>query len=308
MNLPMSWSSAAVWMSSCSRSSEPHHLRDLARVAGDRRGMAGGHRVSHRQRLEHRVEQADLERRQLARALRELLAALEGLDAGAEQVLEDEEHDGEEPDGADPDAAVAVRDAGGEQAGGELRRQHRDVDRRARCPRTRLASIDRLVDGDQSAKFRKFVIMKTSSTTAAKPSPSASPGMIVRRGVRMSRPADDRERGVDDDVAASAFATARREMKASTSDEPAPIAAAGAGPRSAMARTSARNEPVMRTPSHLDGVHVAAHGQDEQQQTPARGAASPRHSSDRHGDGRRGTQHRELGAQDEPLRLVTTFL
>ena len=36
----------------------------------------------------------------------ELLAAVVGLDAGLEQVLEDEQHDGGEADGADAEALV----------------------------------------------------------------------------------------------------------------------------------------------------------------------------------------------------------
>ena len=82
-------------------------------------------------------EETHLERGQLAGALLELLATLEGLDAGAEQVLEHEQHDGEQPDRADADLAVAERDAGGEQAGRELRREHVEVDRADAVDRTR---------------------------------------------------------------------------------------------------------------------------------------------------------------------------
>ena len=46
----------------------------------------------------------------------EFLAALERLDAGAQEVLEDEQHDGEQADRADADLAVAERHAGREQA------------------------------------------------------------------------------------------------------------------------------------------------------------------------------------------------
>ena len=115
MNLPMSCSSAAVWIRSCSRSSTPEHRGDLARVARDGGGVARGHRVAHRQRLQHGREQADLQRGELARALLELLAALVRLDAGAQEVLEDEQHDRGEADRADAEVAVGEGDAGGQQ-------------------------------------------------------------------------------------------------------------------------------------------------------------------------------------------------
>ena len=94
---------------------EAEQAGHLARVAGDGGGVARRHGVAHRERLHHGVDEADLERRELLRPLLELLAAVVGLDAGLEQVLEDEQHDGGETDGADAEALVAEGDAGGQQ-------------------------------------------------------------------------------------------------------------------------------------------------------------------------------------------------
>ena len=87
--------------------------RELARVAGDRSRVASGHGVAHRQRLHDGVDEPDLQRGELLGPLRELLASLVRLDAGLEQVLEDEQHHGGEPDGSDAEALVAERDTGG---------------------------------------------------------------------------------------------------------------------------------------------------------------------------------------------------
>ena len=82
---------------------------DLARVAGDRGGVARGHLVAQRERLQHRAEEADLERGELARAPLELLLALHRAQRGPQQVLEDEADDGEQADRAR--VAVARRRA-----------------------------------------------------------------------------------------------------------------------------------------------------------------------------------------------------
>ena len=108
---------------------EPKQPRHLARVAGDGGGVPCGHRVAHRQRLEDRADEPDLERRQLTRPVLELLAALVGLDAGAQEVLADEQHDGEQPDRAHADALVDERDAGGKQRHGDLNREDGEVER-----------------------------------------------------------------------------------------------------------------------------------------------------------------------------------
>ena len=76
------------------------------------------------------VSRPDLQRRELLRAHCELLASLEGLRCPARsEVLEDEQHDGERGRPPHADLAVAECDARGEQAGRELRRQHRQVNR-----------------------------------------------------------------------------------------------------------------------------------------------------------------------------------
>ena len=68
---------------------------DLARVAGDGGGVARGHLVAQRERLQHGAEQADLERGELARAPLELLLALDRAERRPQQVLEDEADDGD---------------------------------------------------------------------------------------------------------------------------------------------------------------------------------------------------------------------
>ena len=122
----MSCSSAAVWIRSCSRSSRPEHPGDLARVARDGGGVARGHRVAHRQRLQHGREQPHLQRGEFARALVEFLAALLGLDAGPQDVEEDEQHDGGQPDRRHAEMAVGERDARGQQAVANSDGQRRD--------------------------------------------------------------------------------------------------------------------------------------------------------------------------------------
>ena len=61
---------------------------------------------------------------------------------------------------------------------------------------------------------------------------------------------------------------------ASTSDEPTPITAAGAGPSSAIASTIARKEPEIRTTADLDGQHVAADREDEEEADELEGCQS----------------------------------
>ncbi len=138
MNLPMSCSSAAVWIRSCSRSATTEAAGDLACVTRDGGRMPRGHRVAHRQRLHDGAEQPDLERRELTRALVQLLPALVRGQARAHQVLEDEEHDGEQADGADADPAVTERDAGGEQPCRELGREDGQERRPKRLARRAL--------------------------------------------------------------------------------------------------------------------------------------------------------------------------
>ena len=82
---------------------------DLARVAGDRGGVARGHLVPQREGLQHRAEEADLERGELARAPLELLLVLHRAQRRPQQVLEDEPDDGDQADGGD--VAVARRRA-----------------------------------------------------------------------------------------------------------------------------------------------------------------------------------------------------
>ena len=132
-------------------------------------------------------------------ALLELLAALVGLDAGLEQVLEDEEHDGRETDGADAEALVAERDAGREQAGRELRRQHGEVDGLEALAERHLART-RAASPATITKLRKFVTMNTTQDEAGEDQ------RVLRRPERPPRPslddqrADQRERGPDREV------------------------------------------------------------------------------------------------------------
>ncbi len=101
-------------------------LRDLARVARDRRRMPGGHRVAHRQCLQDRREQAHLQRGELACALGQLLPTILGLDAGAQDVEEDEEDHRGQADRRHAEVPVGEGDARRQEPGGELRRQRRD--------------------------------------------------------------------------------------------------------------------------------------------------------------------------------------
>ncbi len=59
---------------------DAEHLRHLARVPRHGGGMARGHGIAHGQRLQHGVQQPDLEGRQLTGALTELLATLVHID------------------------------------------------------------------------------------------------------------------------------------------------------------------------------------------------------------------------------------
>jgi hypothetical protein len=81
---------------------EPEHRARPRASSGRPRPNGGRHRVAHRQRLQHRREQPDLQRRELLGAALELDPALVRLHARADQVLEDEQHDGEQPDAPTP--------------------------------------------------------------------------------------------------------------------------------------------------------------------------------------------------------------
>ena len=103
---------------------EPRLDRDLARVAGDRGTVAGGHPVAQVQRSQQRGEQRDLEAGELAGPQLELVGALLGDQQGADQVLEDEHQDAEQDDGLGADLDVGEGDADREHRRGELGRQH----------------------------------------------------------------------------------------------------------------------------------------------------------------------------------------
>ena len=126
----MSCSRPAVWTSSWSSVGEPGRGGDLARVAGDGGAVARGHPVAQVERAQQRAEQRDLEAGELLGAQLELVGALLGDEQGADQVLEDEEHDAEQGDGrgarpgrrrqATPSASSAAASSDG--SSGEERR------------------------------------------------------------------------------------------------------------------------------------------------------------------------------------------
>ena len=102
----------------------------------------------------------------------------------------------------------------------------------------------RLRYSDTEPKLAAFISMYTSPTSAAKPSASSPPVPEVAR--RMIQPPAS---GKATNVIAfhSVSRTERRRATSSASTETAPMNAAGAGPSSAIASTSARNDPDMRT-------------------------------------------------------------
>ena len=81
---------------------QPQHLGDVAGVARDGSGVAGGHGVAHRERLHDGGKDADLQRAEFLGALGELHTALVGLDPRAREVMEDEEDHGQQVTAAMP--------------------------------------------------------------------------------------------------------------------------------------------------------------------------------------------------------------
>jgi hypothetical protein len=88
-----------------------------------------------------------------------------------------------------------------------------------------------------------FVAMKTSTTTAQNPTVSVSAGI---RPFAISPPRSGNTAQIA--VSASAFGNARRESTAVSTAVLVPIAIAGAGPSSVIARTVDRNAPERRIP------------------------------------------------------------
>ena len=198
MNLPMSCSSAAVCTTSCSRSESPSSRGDLARVARDGRGVARRHLVAQRQRLQHRAEQPDLERCQLARAPLELLLALRSSSARSAAGT-----------GRRGRSRRADRSPRGSRPDRRRRRRRSAVRWRtrraapARRSRRRLARIDHpsktLKSTAMSRKFSTFVAMKTANTSRMY---AAGPRLEQRRPAdQLERePADQREESIGRDV------------------------------------------------------------------------------------------------------------
>ena len=114
-----------MWTSSSSRLREAGALRDRPRVARDGGRVPGGHLVPQVEGAEQRAQHPDLEAGQLFGSDLELLGALLGLQQGAEQVLEDDEHDAEQRDPGEPDLVVDEGDADRHQRGRELGREQR---------------------------------------------------------------------------------------------------------------------------------------------------------------------------------------
>ena len=81
--------------------------RDLAGIAGDRGRVARGHRIAHRERLQHGRQHADLQRPELLGALHQLLPAIVRGHGRAREVVEDAQDDDQQDQRGDPDPVVA---------------------------------------------------------------------------------------------------------------------------------------------------------------------------------------------------------
>ena len=245
---------------------EAQHPGDLARVAGDGGRVARGHRVAHRQRLQHRRQQAHLQRRELARALGELLAALLGLDARAQDVEEDEQHTAARPTDADAEMAVRERHAGRQQRRRELGRQRGD-ERAAASTAHRDAVAVPACGRRPSAKLSAFVSHEDAEDDGGEPQRVAVPRRRSRRRAMHREPADAAAN--DGERRRSSISTRSidgRDIDARRrSVQAIARATAGAGPSSAIASTIARNEPDRRRLADLEAEHLAARGQHEQQ-------------------------------------------
>ena len=102
------------------------HPRDLPRIAGDRGRVARGHRVAHRERLQHGRQHADLQRPELLGALHQLLPAVVRGHGRAREMVEDAQDDEQEISAAIPirsyvKAAPAVRSAVANSNGNRVR-------------------------------------------------------------------------------------------------------------------------------------------------------------------------------------------
>ena len=115
-------------------------LGERAGVARDGGGVAGGHAVAHRERVDHARQHPELQRRELLRApLRAQQLA--------QHVLEHEQHEREQRERRQPRLAVDDRHAHGQQRARQLDGQHRDEDL-AHLAAQRDPRVGRDVDGD----------------------------------------------------------------------------------------------------------------------------------------------------------------
>ena len=119
---------------------EPHRERQLAAVAGDGGGVAGGHAVAQRERLDHRRQHAELHPGQ---SLGPALRAQEL----TQQVLERDDDDREQRQRPEPGLDVHVRHAHAEDGADHLGRQDGQEDR-PELVGERAAVMEHVVAGD----------------------------------------------------------------------------------------------------------------------------------------------------------------
>ena len=179
-------------------------------------------------------------------------------------------------DRADAEVPVGEGDAGGQQAGRELRRQRGDERAQHHARRRRRSR----------ARARRRPARSSACSRherrAGRPPANHSGSSSCRVGRRARRSSGRRASGNVANVArlTSARSSGRRDRRRRRrARRRTPSATAGAGPSSAMASTSARNEPERRRPADLEAEHLAAEREHEQQPEQRRAAASRRRGS-----------------------------
>ena len=140
VNLPTSCSRPAVWTSSCSRDGQPGGGGGRLGEAGDGGGVAGGHPVAHPQRLHHHADHALVQRLELGDLDAQLVALLPRVGDEQRERPEREQQGDEQADREQPELLVGGDGRGGQQAGGELPRQHRDVEAPERAAQARAVA------------------------------------------------------------------------------------------------------------------------------------------------------------------------
>ena len=187
-SLPMSCSRPAVCTTACSRSDRPAARASSMRVVRDGGGVAGGARVAQRQRLQQQAEHALVADVELVAAALDLLLVTPGPRARPAAAAGRRRGEREQADDAGAVDLEAVDGHRGQRRGGELPRQHRQVDR-AEHLQQRAAAEQHRVPGDHREVEDVGRDEHARTRRRAKPPPSANGAAVGATPARARRAA-----------------------------------------------------------------------------------------------------------------------